>query len=136
MELNSNRNQIGILSGYSPSSGGFNNSLSKLRKLAYIDGGGDNLKITHLGIDNAGDHKLMPQGKELHQYWINKLPKCEGIILNQLIEIFPESCSKIELAGTTKYSANSGGFNNALSKLRTLELISGSGQIKATESLF
>ncbi len=36
----------------------------------------------------------------------------------------------------TGYEPNGGGFNNALSKLRTLELISGRGELRASEDLF
>jgi hypothetical protein len=33
------------------------------------------------------------------------------------------------------YEANGGGFNNALSRLRTLELIGGRGELRASDDL-
>lgn len=36
----------------------------------------------------------------------------------------------------SSYAADGGGFNNALSKLRTLELISGRGELRASDDLF
>jgi hypothetical protein len=43
---------------------------------------------------------------------------------------------KEELAGLTGYSALSGGFNNALSKLRTLGLIHGRGAVALADDLW
>ena len=34
------------------------------------------------------------------------------------------------------YEANGGGFNNALGRLRTLELVEGGGEIRARDNLF
>lgn len=133
---NSNKNQLGILSGYSPSSGGFHNAISKLRQLGYLDGSGDALRITKEGMDAVGEYTPLPKGKALHQYWINKLPKCEGVILQYLIECEPAAKSKEDIGTATEYSHSSGGFNNALSKLRTLELVEGFKEIKASNSLF
>lgn len=130
------KNKIAIRSGYSANSGGFNNSLGKLRSLAYIDGRGD-LKITDLGVDALGDFTPLPNpGQELCDYWLKELPKCESMILRHLIQFHPGTCSKEVIADATEYSANSGGFNNALGKLRTLELIGGRGELKAADSLF
>lgn len=130
------KNKIAIRSGYSANSGGFNNSLGKLRSLAFIDGRGD-LKITDLGVDALGDFTPLPDpGEELCKYWLQELPKCESMILGHLITFHPGTCSKEVIADATEYSANSGGFNNALGKLRTLELIEGRGEIKASDSLF
>lgn len=130
------KNKIAIRSGYSANSGGFNNALGKLRSLGFIDGRGDT-KITDLGIDALGDYNPLPvPGQELCDYWIKELPKCESLILAHLIQFHPGTCSKDVIADATGYSANSGGFNNALGKLRTLELIEGRGEIKASDSLF
>lgn len=41
-----------------------------------------------------------------------------------------------DLAARTCYEARGGGFNNALSRLRTLELIEGRQELKAAEELF
>lgn len=43
---------------------------------------------------------------------------------------------KDDIAQSCGYAADGGGFNNALSKLRTLELISGSKEITASDTLF
>jgi hypothetical protein len=50
--------------------------------------------------------------------------------------VYPRTLSKAQLATRSGYEANGGGFNNALSRLRTLELISGRAELKASEDLF
>lgn len=40
------------------------------------------------------------------------------------------------MAAAAGYAATGGGFNNALGKLRTLELIEGRGELQASSNLF
>ena len=40
------------------------------------------------------------------------------------------------MAAAAGYEASGGGFNNALSRLRTLELVSGRGDLRASDDLF
>jgi len=79
---------------------------------------------------------LLPTGEALLEYWLNTLPKAEQAILKAVAAAYPAALSKKYIAVTTGYTAGGGGFNNALSKLRTLELVSGSKDIKASEVLF
>jgi len=65
-----------------------------------------------------------------------RLPKAEKTILNVLAQ-FPNGRARRQLALLSGYSSTSGGFNNALSKLRTAGLINKSGEpIKATTEGF
>jgi len=57
-------------------------------------------------------------------------------ILETLYEAYPNCLTKEEVAVRTDYSVGGGGFNNALSKLRTLELIEGRGTLTAGEVFF
>lgn len=133
----STKQQIGILSGYSSGSGSFNNSISKLRTSGYITGTGDNLTITAEGLNALGTYEKLPIGEALHRYWLNKLGKCEASILKVLIGAYPDALEKQTIGELTGYSPNSGSFNNAVSKLNTLELIEKTGYgIKASSSLF
>ena len=58
--------------------------------------------------------------------------------LEALVEVFPKSLSKGQVAGRAGYEAEGGGFNNALGKLRSLELIVGrrGGEMSASPDLF
>jgi hypothetical protein len=130
-----NTNQIAILSGYSVNSGGFNNSLSKLRSVEYISRG-QPVTITQQGQSALGEWEPLPTGQELARHWIGRLGKCERGILSFLIENYPNGQTVESVAQATGYSANSGGFNNALSKLRTLELITRGQPMKASDEFF
>jgi hypothetical protein len=40
------------------------------------------------------------------------------------------------VAANAGYEANGGGFNNALGRLRTLDLVHGRGELRASSNLF
>ncbi len=118
------KQQIGISTGYSPGSGGFNNSLSELNTLNMIIR--DNGKIKVNSAINL--HKYLgdfePEEYSIHTY-TNKLGKCEREIYEVLLKFPGNGYTKNDLAEMTetRYSPTSGGFNNSLSRLTTLELI-------------
>jgi len=113
------KQQLGVFTGYSHRSGGFSNALSHLRQLGLIEGSGSSLKAKELNSDLAQEFDF---SKEVI---ISKLSKCEKEVYNVLLEHPFESYRKEELAEETptQYSANSGGFSNALSRLNTLGLM-------------
>jgi hypothetical protein len=138
------RREIGVVSGYKHSGGGFNNALAALRSKGYIDGR-DPLRITEAGIEAVSPIEPLPAGQELYQYWMAHpdFGRAEREILRVLYELGnSQSMTKDEIAAQTisdrgiPYEANGGGFNNAISKLRAYELIEGSGQIRASEKFF
>ena len=61
----------------------------------------------------------------LLQHWYGQLGKAERACLEALFEAHPAPLAKADVAARAGYEANGGGFNNALSRLRSLELISG-----------
>jgi len=132
---NTTRPQLGILSGYSSTSGSFSNSLSSLRTKNLITGS-DPLSITEDGLAVAGDYEEMPTGKDLQSYWYSKLGKAEQTILKVLIDAGGEFLNKEVIGDRSGYSSASGSFSNSLSKLRTLQLIEGSKIIKAADVFF
>lgn len=131
------KTQIAVIAGYSHHGGGFNNALSALRSRGFIEGGKEQVKITGQGIEALGDFEPLPTGSELAGYWMRQLGRAERTLLQALVERYPDALHKTELGSLTGYEPNGGGFNNALSKLRTLELISGTREaLKASENLF
>ena len=60
----------------------------------------------------------------------------ERLILEALTQTYPTGLSKEEVATGAGYEASGGGFNNALGRLRTLELVQGRGGLRASDSLF
>lgn len=75
----------------------------------------------------ADGYEPLPTGQALVDYWLARLDKAQRSIVSALLDVFPENLTHDELAEATGYSPTSGGFKNALSKLRTLELINGRG---------
>jgi hypothetical protein len=72
----------------------------------------------------------------LVDYWRTRLGRAERLILEALTCVYPDLLSKEEVAAKAGYEANGGGFNKALGRLRTLELVQGRGQLKASDNLF
>jgi hypothetical protein len=110
--------------------------LALLRSRAFIQGDGDRLTINEAGIEALGSWERLPTGPALIDYWCGRLGKAERLILAALTEVFPDPLNKQEVAAKAGYEANGGGFNNALGRLRTLELVQGRGELRASDDLF
>jgi hypothetical protein len=130
------KNQVAILTGYAVNGGGFSNSISSLRTKGYLEGTSAHLVITPSGIAAVGDFEPLPHGQALLEHWTRQLGRAERKALEALAEVYPRTLSKIQLANRAGYEANGGGWNNALSRLRTLELITGRAELRASEALF
>ena len=128
--------QIAILAGYAVNGGGFNNYLSSLRSKGWIEGSEPVIRITDAGVRALGNFTPLPTGRALLEYWCGQLGRAERMILEYVTSIYPRGASKDQVGEATEYEPNGGGFNNALSRLRTLELITGRGEIRASEDLF
>lgn len=128
--------QVAILTGYAHSGGGFSNYISALRMKGCLDGDRARLWITDAGRTTLGKFEPLPTGRALLEYWKeNAGGKAERRILEVLASDSPYPISKIDLARRTDYEPSGGGFNNALSRLRTLELIQGSKDLRLSETL-
>ena len=128
--------QVAVLTGYAASGGGFNNYLGALRSRGLMEGDGDRLMITEAGIRALGSWEPLPAGRALIDYWRGRLGKAERLIIETLTQAYPAALNKEEIAARAGYEANGGGFNNALGRLRTLELVQGRGDLKASDNLF
>jgi len=128
--------QLAVLTGYAATGGGFNNYLGALRSRGLIQGDGGNLTITEAGIHALGSWEPLPTGAALIEYWRGRLGKAERLILETLTQAYPAALYKDEVAARAGYEADGGGFNNALGRLRTLELVQGRGELRACDDLF
>lgn len=128
--------QIALLSGYAHTGGGFNNALSALRTRGLLEGDANRMTITEEGLSVLGPYEELPRGPDLLDHWMGQLSKAEKAALSALVQAYPGALTKQEVADQAGYDAAGGGFNNALSRLRTLELISGRGELSASKDLF
>ena len=129
------KTQVAILTAYAARGGAFANYLGALRSKGMIEGR-DLLRITETGLAALGPYDPLPTGRELLEHWLKQLRKAERLILSRLSEIYPAAASKEDLGAATGYEPNGGAFNNAIGKLRTLELVTGRGELRASEDLF
>lgn len=130
-----NTTQIALLTRRSHKSGGFRNSLSKLRSAGFIDGRGD-VSITTAGRAALGTWEPLPQqGTDLIRWWGTQLGKAERLILDYLATKPDCAVTVDEIALQTGYSPTSGGFRNSLSRLRSLGLASGRGALQISNEL-
>lgn len=130
--------KVGFYSGYSHKSGSFASTLSSLRSKGLLAGG---LTITDAGASKAATYvEAKPSGRELREWLRPKLNKCENEILDVLIANPGQrlNAEDIAISTATGYSAVSGSFASALSKLRTLEAAEGYGRdgMKAADVFF
>jgi hypothetical protein len=126
--------RLAILTGYAVSGGGFSNLLSALRTRGLIAGAPDDLRITDAGLA-LGPYPALPTGDALLEYWMAQTGKAGTRILYELASVYPRAMAKPLLATRAGYAPDGGGFNNKLSELRTLALIEGSRELRATDSL-
>lgn len=128
--------QAALLSGYSSTSGSFFGALAALRRYGYIEGSADLLRITDAGRDALGSWDPLPSGRELLEYWYARLSPPERATLAALVEAWPDTMHKNDVAATAGYSATSGSYFGALAKLRKLDLIEGDGTaLRATDAI-
>ena len=114
--------ELAIRTVYAPSSGGFNNALGTLRGQGLITKGGV-AALTDAGMKYKFQQEPHRERDELIAAWCAKLGRCERAILERLVRAYPKPLHAIELGADTGYSPSSGGFNNAIGHLRSLELI-------------
>jgi hypothetical protein len=117
--------QAAIATGYSVTSGGFNNSLSELTSRGLIIRG---QRLTHNREAIYQINLLLgdiPTADSSLETFKANLGKCELEIYEVLLDCPHDKFNKESLADKTpsQYSPTSGGFNNSLSRLTTLELI-------------
>lgn len=113
------RQQLAVLSGYSPNS--LRNPLGRLRTLG-LAGRGEPILITDAGREAiSGSYEPLPTGTALVDHWMSVLGKAERTVLSILLDAWPEPVTRADLAEKSGYSEAS--LRNPLGRLRTLELV-------------
>lgn len=128
-------NQVALLTGRSHKGGGFRNALSSLRSAGLIAGRGA-ITITDRGCEALGGwEELPPPGSGRIRWWAEQLDKAPRVILEYLARHPDRAVPIAEIAGATGYSPDGGGFRNALSRLRSLDLAAGRGELRIDAGL-
>lgn len=128
--------QIGVRASLSSKSGTFATYLSKARTNGWIMGRGQ-VQITPDGLAALGHYEPLPTGPDLLDHWLRDLGDSGAArILRVVAAAYPSALSNVEVGERANLSHQSGTFATYLSKLRTLELITGRGEIRASDDLF
>jgi hypothetical protein len=126
---------VGVVTDYSSTSGTFTTYISRLRTKGYIDGPSSALVATDAGLAALGEYEALPSGRDLIDYWLNRLPKGEAAILRIAVDKYPDAVPAAYVGQETNYSHTSGTFTTYVSRLRTKCLLEGRGDIKASAEL-
>lgn len=132
------RRLVAIQSGYSLTSGGFGQSLARLRQKGWLVGGGGAMQCTQEGLEALGPFEPLPTGDALIDFWKRKLPTLAARRVFEAIALsHPVGVNRESIAFSTGYSMTSGGFGQALATLRGLELIVGTSDgMKLSSEMF
>ncbi len=128
--------KLSILTGLSSTSGTWGTYLSDLRGKNFVTRG-DPMMITSYGIAALGPYDPLPTGAELREYWQGRLGQSgKRKIFDAVIAAYPNSISAAEVSRKAGISNTSGTWGTYLAELRGLELISGRGELRASDDLF
>jgi hypothetical protein len=132
-----NKRQLGVRSGLSSTSGTFGTYLGRARSNGWIGGEGDSLSLTPAGAEVLGSFEPLPEGMDLLGYWLKQLGAGGAArMLQVLAEKYPHPLTKEQLGELAQISHTSGTFGTYLGKLRTLELVEGRGELRASREFF
>lgn len=130
------RNQLAVMTGYSAKSSHVDNTISAMRTSGWAEGSRDALKITEAGIAALGEYESLPTGPALIDHWIKEAGAAAGAMLKVLVDAYPNTMTRDEIATATNYSAESSHVDNSISRLRTLQLVTGGrNDLRASEEL-
>ncbi len=125
---------LALLTGYAHSGGAFKNPLSALRSLGYAEGR-DSVAITEAGLTALGTWEPLPTGSALLAWWLGHLPGPDSKLLRAVAGAFPKAIAAEDVAHATGYEVTGGAFKNPLSRLRTLGLVVGRGELQLADEL-
>lgn len=119
--------ELATFTGYSAKASTIGAGLTQLRKWGLVESDGDGrTRATAAGVRAAPSSDL-PTGEALVDYWRGKLGKREWAILDQLLDVYPESMTGDEIAAATNYKppSESSTIGAGMTTLRRFGLVSG-----------
>jgi hypothetical protein len=126
------REQFAVLTGYKRSSR--DSYISRLLSKGMVTLEDEIVRVTPAGIAALPDVEPLPTGRALQEHWLAKLPRGEQVILQILLDIYPESIVRatINLPEFKRSSRDS-----FISRLISRGLVTSKrGAVRASEGLF
>lgn len=126
--------QLAIRAGMSAKSGTWRNYVAQLRSAGYVDGS-SRMTITPAGLEALGAFDPLPEGPALVEHWANELGGGQARMLRELSSVYPRALTPDELGERVGITPRSGTWRNYIGRLRKLELITGSAELRASDEL-
>lgn len=113
----------------------YSNSVSTLRTAGYVTDDGSSFTATAAGIEAIGDYETLPTGAALRAHWQGQLGngaprRMFDLLCGMHPHAWESAALRAEMGGGDRT------FSNAVSRLRTLELITGKTELVASDELF
>lgn len=129
------KEQLSVITGYKRQTR--DAYVFRLKQRGYVnDERGGLVAATEVGMQAMPDAEPLPTGSDLREWHMNRLPAGEKIILEQLINAYPNSIEKVQLDELTEYKRQT--RDAYLFRLRSKKLVeeTGRGMVKASDTLF
>lgn len=130
------RRQIAVLTGYAINGGSFRGAIGAMKNAGFIREEGNSVSLTQDGAKALGSYTPLPKGRDLLNHWIGQLDKTEADILRAVTSAWPHEISRVSVAEITGREITGGSFRGAIGRLKTLELITGREDLKASDAFF
>jgi hypothetical protein len=128
--------RLALLAQLIRGSGTWTKYLGALRSAGLVEGG-ETLRITPAGLKAVGPFEPLPTGEALRRYWADWLGGGgERRIFETLLAVYPKSMSTHQCAARSRLVLGSGTWTKYLGRLRSLKLVTGRGELRASEELF
>ncbi len=129
--------KLSLLTGISQGGGTWRTYMGELRGAGWIEGDRSRLLITDAGLRALGEYEPLPEGTALLDYWRNRLGDT-GMrrVFDTLVDAYPRALPQAEVARRSSIELGGGTWRTYVGKLRGLELVTGRGELKASEDLF
>lgn len=126
--------EIGLVTGYKRSSR--DTYISRLLPKGYVEIQGDRVCATKAGVKALGpDFKVLPSGRALQEFWIQRLPEGEAKIFRIILR-YRKGVDRESIDRETGFKRSSRDtYISRLSARRLVESV-GRGQVKAADRLF
>ena len=133
------RNAVAARAGASPRSSAYTNNVSRMSVMGLVT----YPQKGHIALTDDGSQRArFPDSpvtqSELQDGWLRIVSRPQAALLRVLLDIYPESISREELAQRANVSNTSSAFTNNVSRLSTLNALiyPGKGYVKASALLF
>jgi uncharacterized protein len=127
------REQLTVLTGYKRSSR--DAYIQRLREKGFVDTSGDRVMATDDGIAALPDAEPLPTGDALQNFWRSRLPEGERVVLDMLIEAYPNAVDRQAIDESTGYKRSS--RDAYLQRLLAKQLVTTDrGTARASDNLF